>query len=80
VVGSAVVAEGVEFSFAARCGAYVESNCSLTARECKFLRNGHYGVQTQPKARAVLENCTFALNRRGDRSGNDISIENTAAL
>ena len=70
--GSLLDVAGAELSGAIRCGLYAESNCMVTARECKFWRNGHYGVQTQPKASVEVDKCQFYLNRRGDCSGNGI--------
>lgn len=62
-----------ELSNASKSGANVETLCTLTARSCKFLRNGHYGVQAQPKATVnLLQACEFSMNKRGDTSGTGI--------
>lgn len=67
-----VISEGSAFCRAGRSGVYVESGGDLQATCCRFDHNGHYGVQTQPKGRVLLEDCSFNGNRRGEMSGTGV--------
>lgn len=71
--GSFVHMSDTEVSSALKSGANVETLCTLKALKSKFVRNGHYGVQAQPKATVnLLQGCEFSLNKRGDTSGTGI--------